>query len=508
MVKTEDNRDVMLNIAGKDITLDLNEKIITVNYDDSTLLYTVVCVEDGAGLTVKNGTIDLTIGETKAGDYKCAAYMFWKRGTTGHLTIENGTFQANDLEDSMVYTNGNEIVTVKGGTFTLDQLDDETSPWIFNVQGQGDKHVIVTGGTFNADINRQKWSSEVLVPETYYTTDNGDGTWTVKEGAVAYVSTGMLTGPYYVRKNIGYATFVEAIEAALKYIDSPITLLADYEGDYKVEKLPEYEHEGELVTMTLTVNKNRFYADGLTAAAGIKKTEDNTKITFEAVAFVAQNTTTNVSYGSVSEALAAAKSGETVKMITDSLEGTIIVPVGVTLDLNGQTLTADYVVAFKDSHVVDNSADNDGLLKAAKDQVALDVNNEQLPAWNENGYQFFEISMKTQLVEDEVNDSAELKFYIEKTGDWRKLLALFADGATDNDLSVMVKLTWVANDGKNPTTQYYSYNEATIINAAQQINGGWGIYNCTQTHVSVRGAVQFYAVIMSGTNVELAVQGE
>jgi len=460
MVKTEDNRDVMLNIAGKDITLDLNEKIITVNYDDSTLLYTVVCVEDGAGLTVKNGTIDLIIGETKAGDYKCAAYMFWKRGTTGHLTIENGIFHANDLEDSMVYTNGNEIVTVKGGTFTLDKLDDENSPWIFNVQGQGDKHVIVTGGTYNADINRQKWCSEVLVPETYYTTDNGDGTWTVKEGAVAYVNTGMTTGPYFAPKNIGYATFEEAFTAAGTYNDHEITLLddTDFEKAVAIDNLANTTVEGKTV-YKLTINLNGYTAENLTAAKGVKMTKTDDQIVFE-VDYVAQigEGENAVQYTSVSDALAAAKSDDTVVLLKDAEESTVMIIKGVTLDLNGNTLTTGYVVAFGGNHIVDNSTAKTGLLKVEKSNLVLAKDNAQMPIWNgADGYVF--ATMKHQnKIENQTSNSISGKF---RPSFGTAFNGYFADGAEDNGVEILIRLSWTKADGQ-PATQEFKYTTEQI----------------------------------------------
>lgn len=221
------DRKVLFDVVDKDITLNMNGKKISVVHEDAftnEYIVAVVRVADGAGLTVTgNGTIDVKV----LAENPDIAYMFWKRGTTGHLTIENGTYHMNDSADSMVYTNGNEIVNIKGGTWTLDAYGTRSNrePWIFNVQGAGDNHVVVTGGTFNADINRQYWSNEVVVPETHYTVDNGDGTWTVEEGAVAYVNEGMLTGPYFVRKNIGYATLADAVNAADD--NETVTLLQD-----------------------------------------------------------------------------------------------------------------------------------------------------------------------------------------------------------------------------------------------------------------------------------------
>ena len=207
MVKTEDNRNVMLNVTAKDITLNLNSKTINVDYNGGQYLFAAVYVADGAGLTLTgNGTIDITENGINV------AYMFWKRGTTGHLTIENGNFHMDDAGDSMVYTNGSEIVTVKGGTFTLDKVGtrDNDFPCIFNVKGSNDGNVIVKGGTYNYDINHQYWAFEVYVPETLALQNNVNGTWTVVE-AEAYVVEQFKN---YNRK-VGYVTLTEAFAVAM-----------------------------------------------------------------------------------------------------------------------------------------------------------------------------------------------------------------------------------------------------------------------------------------------------
>lgn len=215
---------VMINVEGKNITLDMNGKKITVNYTGGAHLIAPIRVADGAGLTVTgNGSIDVPTNGINV------AYMFWKAGSTGHLTIENGTYHMDNSADSMVYTNGDEIVTVKGGNWAIDQIGTRENgfPCIFNAQGSGDRSIIVTGGTFNADINHQHWGNEAVVDKTCYVVDNGDGTWTVKPGAVAYVDLGTLTGPYFVAKDFGFATLEEAFAAADD--GNTITLLADIE---------------------------------------------------------------------------------------------------------------------------------------------------------------------------------------------------------------------------------------------------------------------------------------
>jgi hypothetical protein len=202
----------MVYVEGKDITLDMNGKAISVKYEGEPHLIGVVCVADAAGLTVKgNGSIE--VEGVAYDDQFNVAYVFCKRGTTGHLTIENGTYHAADLEDSMVYTNGDGIVTINGGTFTLDNVGTQANgfPCIFNTQHQNANSIVVKGGTFNTDVNHQFWTNEVYVPETLALQNNVDNTWTVVE-SVAYVNEiGTSTGSK--ERKVGYASLADAVKS-------------------------------------------------------------------------------------------------------------------------------------------------------------------------------------------------------------------------------------------------------------------------------------------------------
>lgn len=209
----------------------MNGKKIAVEHLSTTnRIYAVVCVEDEAGLTViGNGTINVT---TDASAPK-VAYMFWKRGTTGHLTISNGTFRMNNSEDSMIYTNGSEIVTVEGGNFTLDAVDTRSNgfPCIINAQGNNVQNVIVTGGTYNYDIVHQYWAFEVSIAKEKALKNNGNSTWTIVD-AEAYV--GEEEGNYI--NYVGYVTFEEAMAAASNQeIETHVTLLKNATVESAVE---------------------------------------------------------------------------------------------------------------------------------------------------------------------------------------------------------------------------------------------------------------------------------
>ena len=245
--KTSDNLSVMFAVEGKSLTLDMNGKTIDVDYNGSELLYGVIYVADGASLKVTgNGTIDVC-QDGMAGKYYNVAYMFWKRGTTGSLIVENGTYHANNLEDSMFYTNGDEVVSVKGGSFTLDAVGQRGNgcPWIFNTKGQNDASILVSGGTYNFNVNAQHYAHEVDIVDANgnlsYVVDNGDGTWTVT-GKTAEV--GIVSYPSGYKRLNGYATFKDAVASIAKGADETtielckdITVKGQFIGHSYVQKV-------------------------------------------------------------------------------------------------------------------------------------------------------------------------------------------------------------------------------------------------------------------------------
>lgn len=97
----------------------------------------------------------------------------------------------------------------------------------------------------------------------------------------------------------------------------------------------------------------------------------------------------------VDNALAEAADGDAVVLLMNVVEvETLIIKPGVTLDLNGQTLTAPVVVGLDGSHLVDRSTGKTGLLVTQKNSVKLSKNNEQMPVYNGvDGYVFTAIPL-------------------------------------------------------------------------------------------------------------------
>jgi hypothetical protein len=146
----------------------------------------------------------------------------------------------------------------------------------------------------------------------------------------------------------------------------------------------------------------------------------------------------------------------------------VIVTKGLTLDLNGHTLTADYVVAFKDNYIVDNSADKEGRLKVAKDNFALlsvAEDNVQLPIWSPaEGAYFFgtNVMLDKAPVVTESGDGFTYQFrpslgkLKDENGTTIKnfVKIYFGDnGAADNGVEILVRLTWDKVMGDGTTKQ-------------------------------------------------------
>ena len=111
-------------------------------------------------------------------------------------------------------------------------------------------------------------------------------------------------------------------------------------------------------------------------------------------------------YGDVTDALDAAKSGETVKMLKDYTEILVTVSSGVTLDLNGCYLTASNFLSF--GNVVDNG-DTTGGLKISNDTskafTLLQSNNTEMPLYDtaDGCYRFYQYSLSVLSVKEGTN---------------------------------------------------------------------------------------------------------
>ena len=210
-------------VAGKAVTIDLNGKKLTGDTDamNGTMLFAAFASDEGGALTLEDSVGGASVKVTGAAKAYCLL-MGYETGCK--LTVKGGAYELVNASDSLVFAGAaSDIVAVSGGTFTLGNVGTgaNQSPWIFNANGKNANSVYVTGGTFNADVNHQYYAHEVRIPETLACKLNGNGTWTIVP-AVAYVTEVFNDGS----KNVGYATFADAVAAADKQNGGTVTIFA------------------------------------------------------------------------------------------------------------------------------------------------------------------------------------------------------------------------------------------------------------------------------------------
>jgi hypothetical protein len=168
---------------------------------------------------------------------------------------------------------------------------------------------------------------------------------------------------------------------------------------------------------------------------------------FEAYVLVAKST--NAVYAKLTDALAAAKSGNTVSLMKDVTADEVVVPAGVTLNLYGSNLTANTVTAnFEGAQIKDSKTGVSGVGKLTAGSVALPNDNAFLPLVANGEYTFEEVTFAQKL--NIADNKGSYKFYIES-----EAAATMIDDAIQagNAVTIEVKATWTdANGGAHEKT--------------------------------------------------------
>ena len=261
---------------GKKV-IDLNGYTITGTVAEETTA--LVYVTGGCELTLRDSS-EAKTGGIHAVNTNGLLSNLIRVETDAKLVIESGNYtqDASVNGAGMIDSRGDEIITVKGGNFRLDNIGSAQngSPWIFNASSQNTKNIIVTGGTYNADVFHQYYIFEVkdttevaelLGVPAKAAKDNGDGTWTIVD-AVALVNEQHKSGEWYTQ-NTGYATLQEAIDA-VKTTESEnaeyVTLLSDSAENVKISKSLTLELNGKKFNGTIKLTDA---ATELTAPEGL-----------------------------------------------------------------------------------------------------------------------------------------------------------------------------------------------------------------------------------------------
>ena len=220
-------------------------------------------------------------------------------------------------------------------------------------------------------------------------------------------------------------------------------------------------------------------------------------------------------YTTVKDAADAAVEGDTIILTADSNEpdSKITLWPGVTLDLNGNTLTAYLVNGALDAFITDGSADKTGLLAVQK--VAFNESNGDMPVWTADGYRFLYV---LPVIHDfrETGDANKTKLRIRLDKDNYDLQLPFVQqiqntNASTCKLRLRLRLTW--NSGGEDNLQYINFAVGDLDTYANYANG-WQKYVLTKELSGVEGmenmlyiTPEIYAVDENG-NTLVTVAGE
>ena len=213
-------------------------------------------------------------------------------------------------------------------------------------------------------------------------------------------------------------------------------------------------------------------------------------------AYAAQNTRTEVKYNTVQAALDAAKNGDTVIALRNSEEESLTLFNGVTLDLNGKTVTATHVSAFQGNYIID-STNGSGLLKVGKGYVVLQKNNPYLPIYNgTDGYVFTSVVKFQQKDNKPAEDVVKYMFLPQMNPDIHDLLAA---GSATSGVELKVEVSWIRSDGKM-ATQTFAYTDDMVQQVVSSYeNGRYALAYTLDLYGVPKGKALTFRVIYTST---------
>lgn len=195
--------------------------------------------------------------------------------------------------------------------------------------------------------------------------------------------------------------------------------------------------------------------------------------------FVACNTDSEKFYTTVSDAMLDCAVGETVILLQDFTEFFVQVLSDTTLNLNGYTLTATYVSSFGD--LVDNSADNTGVLVVPTKQFMIREDNSQLPVYDGTGYRFVDV------VRIDTAMASEYKFAFQPRIE-PSMLELLMQGSDVTGVTIQVQVSWKQGNGYR--TQNFVYNDSFVQQYLNSYNASTDKYSLMFT-LTLNGAESF-----------------
>ena len=423
--------------------------------------------------------------------------------------VMDGSKVVNDT--TWVYDN----LIVSGKAITLDfaGYTVEVTPDFTATDDGGVKN------TLESIIFIEKGGSLTLKDET------GKGGFHVKAGtnlySMIYNSGSTLvieSGNYFVEKTITAGSIIYADKNHTTTINGGVFTLVNAGEDSGSTKPWIFNAEGKNASFAKITggyfNDNPYKNHGTAKDCEVEIADDKCFVKITEGEFagywtlngaVAYNVQKGINYATVTDALNAATSGETVKMLKASEADILMVPAGVKLDLNGQMLTVNYaIVSF--GHVIDSTDGNGGIAissDAAVGRTSLLANNEYFPIYDsaKGCYRFFSTSNEFIVARgNPKGDTTEHKVTFAFTMYFKNIKAYELLAASDHGIDMNVYIGRTTTDGtEEGVPAAYRISDATVKSFAERAIGQ--IQTSGKVTAVITLAVKGLQIMPAGTKV-------
>ena len=176
-------------------------------------------------------------------------------------------------------------------------------------------------------------------------------------------------------------------------------------------------------------------------------------------------------FDKLSDALTAAKAGQTVKLLNNvDNETFVMVKVGVTLDLAGKNITGATML-YVTGTIVDTAAASDtkGAVSAEAYMIASSVGSGYTPIYNGTGYQFYKLGMNI-MTKDVSADGATVIFAPKTKNEWTAELnafrTLLAPGFDTSKVQIVLEVEW--GETNTHDSQRFAFNDQYVYKYATE----------------------------------------
>ena len=202
-------------------------------------------------------------------------------------------------------------------------------------------------------------------------------------------------------------------------------------------------------------------------------------------------------YKKLSDALADAKDGQTVKLLNNvDNEMFVMVKAGVTLDLAGKNITGATMLYVTGTIVDTAASDTKGAVSAEAYMIASSVGSGYTPVYNGTGYQFYKLGMNI-MKQNASEDSTTVVFAPKAKGEWtaerNAFRNLLASGYNVSKVQIVLEVEW--GETNTHDSQRFAFNDQYVHKYATE--DGWAFSVTMNGLKALSGTVTATAKIVS-----------